>query len=166
MVNRVRPKPNPDPELIKDRDRLYKLAKRSTSDSDWIASRKARNKCNLGVKHAKEEYVKSQLIVHEKDPRKFWAALKLVCSPAETSSSFISLANSSTGTLLEVPEAFNAHLCEVGKRLFKKFRDDNVPFRSVLATSFKFNEISTTEVNTLISKIKTYKSSAITGLTS
>lgn len=111
-------------EMIKDRDHLYKFAKRSGTHTDWVNSRKARNKCNLGVKHAKEDYMKSQLVIHEKDPRKFWSALKSVYSPVNTSSSFISLTDATTGSLLkddEVPEAFNTDLCEVGKRLSENF---------------------------------------------
>lgn len=129
-------------ELIKDRDRLYKLAKRSSNQEDWVISRKARNKCNRGIKHAKDEYVKSQLVAHEKNPHKFWLALKAVCAPADTSANSISLVDSSSGSLLadhEVPEAFSTHLCGVGQRLAKKFGDGRTPFHdNVLPFLFTF----------------------------
>lgn len=69
----------------------------------------------------------------------------------------------------EVPEAFNTHLYEVGKRLSDKFGPYTDPSRSTfadVATLFEFKHITTNEVNELVSKIKIYKSSAVTGLTS
>lgn len=160
-------------ELIKDRDRLYKLAKSTGAAADWINSRKARNKCNAGVKHAKDTFVKQQLDIHEHEPRKFWQTLNTIWSPADTSSPHINLADSS-GNLLndsDVPEAFNSHLCNVGRKLADKFKNsatshNETPPGNNDRLVFEFVEVSFQEVEDLINKIKTYKSSAITGLTS
>lgn len=123
-------------ELIKDRDRLYKLAKSTGSNDDWATARRARNKSNHGIKHAKEEYVKQQLDVHEKNPRKFWQTLNAVISPTDSSSCHINLVDPSSGELLndaDIPEVFNSHLCGVGRRLSEKFKDNarNSPTRLV-----------------------------------
>lgn len=116
-------------ELIKNRDRLYKIAKSTKLDGDWVAARRIRNKCNLGIKCAKEEYVKQQLAIHENDPRKFWQTLNAVISPPDSSSSHISLADPTTGELLadsDIPDIFNSHLCGVGKKLSEKFKGNSL----------------------------------------
>lgn len=154
-------------ELIKDWDRLYRLAKRTGVDTDWINSRRrARNKCNAGVKHAKDTFAKQQLDIHEHDPRKFWQALNCIWSPADTTSAHINLADTS-GNLLNdanVPETFNSHLCNVGRRRSEKFNTGNAPQNGIPPDAdheFGFGDIGLREVEDLINK-----SSAITGLTS
>lgn len=69
----------------------------------------------------------------------------------------------------DIPEIFNLHLCGVGKKLSEKFKDIIPPNRSnspEVPHSFNFREITTHEDETLVKGIKTYKSSAITNLTS
>lgn len=50
---------NPDLlELMFERDRIYRIAKRSQSADDWIAARRLRNSCIEGVRRAKCQYTK------------------------------------------------------------------------------------------------------------
>lgn len=142
-------------ELLKNRDRLYKLAKRSKDPDDWINARKARNHCNRAVGHARNEFVKAQLDVHSNDPRKFWKALESIWSGEANRQSHINLSDPSTGILLDkahVPEHFNQHLCNVGRNLSRKF-EHNTPFINTLhgvADSFKYSEITLDEVLKLV----------------
>lgn len=121
-------------ELLKNRDRLYKLAKRSKDIDDWINARRARNHCNRAVGHARNEFVKAQLDVHSNDPCKFWKALESIWSGEVNRQSHINLADSTTGILLDkthIPEYFNQHLCNVGRNLSRKFEHD-IPFANTL----------------------------------
>lgn len=61
-------------ELLKERNELYKLAKSLNTNPSWKAVN--RNLCNTAVKHAKDTYVKAQLVIHEKDPRKILESSK------------------------------------------------------------------------------------------
>lgn len=63
-------------EMIHDRDRLYKLAKRRDLPNDWAKARRARNLCNKGVRIAKKQFVQSELKKHDKSPREFWQVIE------------------------------------------------------------------------------------------
>lgn len=58
-------------ETLKERDRLYRVAKRTNDPNDWILARKARNSSNQGIRNAKNEFVKAQLVTNEADPENF-----------------------------------------------------------------------------------------------
>lgn len=90
----------------------------------------------------------------------------------DTSSSHINLIDNLSGALIDdakVPETFNVHLFNVGRHLAEKFNTTASALSNLyqgVDHSFEFGEISITEVENLVKKIKTYKSSAVNGLPS
>lgn len=77
-------------QLIHERDRLFKIAKKSDNNTDaWIKVRRIRNQCNSCVKMAKENYVKEQLSNYNNDPKKFWKLIETVWNPNKDANSRI-----------------------------------------------------------------------------
>lgn len=77
-------------QLIHERDRLFKIAKKSDNNTDaWIKVRRIRNQCNSCVKMAKENYVKEQLSNYNNDPKKFWKVIETVWNPNKDANSRI-----------------------------------------------------------------------------
>lgn len=108
-------------ELMYERDRIYKLAKRTALDADWIAARKIRNK---GIRQAKCSFAQAQLEIHEKNPNKFWSAIEKIWKPATDKDTMINLVDQDSGIpipLVDVPNTFNEHLCRVGEKLARQF---------------------------------------------
>lgn len=69
----------------------------------------------------------------------------------------------------EIPEVFNSHLGGVGKRLSEKFKNSDPLSRETSSDEscvFQFGDVLTHEVLTLVKGIKTYKSSAVSELSS
>lgn len=157
-------------ELLKDRDRLDKLAKKSKEFLAWNSARQARNQCNTAIKNAKNYFVKAQLTVHEKDPRKFWQAINSVWSPQTCEHTIINLKDHTTGNMIDeklVPEVFNKHLAGVGRKLAERFTN-TASFTSTLcdvAFEFVHYNITESEVYKLVYEIQIHKSSAIDCLT-
>lgn len=156
-------------EMIHERDSLYKQAKRKDTSEDWALARRSRNRCNKMVKKAKYEFVKNQLTINEKDPRKFWNIIQDVWTPNPTKSGHIHLTDQMTGHKIDdehVPEIFNKHLSEVGPSLAANFANAP-PFVSTIhnvLSRFTYVNITDEEVVDLIVKIQLHKSSAIEGL--
>lgn len=123
------------------------------------------------VKKAKDEYVKSQLKINEKDPRKFWNLIQEVWTPNANNSGQIHLMDQLTGQKIEdnnVPMVFNEHLSRVGPALASKFSNAPPFISSVhsVLSQFAYVNIRDEEVADLVNKIQTHKSSAIEGLSS
>lgn len=55
-----------------ERDRLFKLARKTNCNSDWVIARKQRQKVNYALKRAKSEYFRNTLVETQGDSRKFW----------------------------------------------------------------------------------------------
>lgn len=53
-------------ELMFERDFLYKKAKRSRTEEDWLIARRLRNLCNSSIRMAKNDYTKLLLKTHKK----------------------------------------------------------------------------------------------------
>lgn len=63
-------------ELGRERDRLFKIARKTKADADWRAARQQRQLANYSLRRAKTVYYKGILIECRDDSRKFWAKVK------------------------------------------------------------------------------------------
>lgn len=108
-------------ELMFERDLLYKKAKKSKLDEDWVLARRIRNLCNSSIRQAKNNYTKTLLETYEKDPYKFWRTIESVwCTGKGKSDSAVNLVDQGTGVQVspdEIPNFFNEHLRKVGSNL-------------------------------------------------
>lgn len=158
-------------ELIHERDRLYKIAKKSVNNTeDWANARKIRNLCNSCVKKAKENYVKEQLNNHNNDPKKFWIVIETVWNPNKKSNVHIHLVNTDTKEEIEtenIPNYINEHLTNVAQKLTQTML--NCPFYEtapVVMENFTHTPVTVSQVDQLVKEIKIHKSSAIEGISS
>ena len=59
-------------ELIKDKDKALKTAKKSKNPDLWIEAKRLRNACTNRLRKAKADFIKEQLVTHSNDQKKFW----------------------------------------------------------------------------------------------
>lgn len=69
------------------RDLLYKKAKKSKLDADWIIARRIRNLCNSSIRLAKNNNTKSLLERYEEHPYRFWQVIESTWSSSTSNSS-------------------------------------------------------------------------------
>ena len=60
----------------KNRDEMYKRAKRTSDQNDWAEAKRLRNLVKLGCTRARADFVKENIKKHEKDPKKFWKEMQ------------------------------------------------------------------------------------------
>ena len=65
-------------EQMKDRDYFYQKAKRTNSEDDWNIAKFYRNQTNFNVRKAKADYIKEQLQNNEGNSAKFWRLIKQI----------------------------------------------------------------------------------------
>ena len=76
-------------EALNDKYRLYKLAKRTKKEQDWINYKKARHNAAKLLKNTKEQFVISEIESCGNDSRKLWRELhKNLGSNKATSQTF------------------------------------------------------------------------------
>lgn len=145
-------------DLIHDRDRQYKLAKRSNDSNDWAEARRMRNLCNKGVKNAKNMFIKKELTQNEKDPRKFWKVIEQAWTPCTEKNNHINLKDHVTNEYVDtkdIPNIFNNDLCSIASKLTKKFENYSTPFMETLNRvneDMIMSQITATEVYDLKKK--------------
>ena len=62
--------------MIKDEDRLLSRAKNSNKLFDWGIVRNSRNTTNFQILHAKANYMKDNLNLHQNNSKRFWQNIK------------------------------------------------------------------------------------------
>ena len=109
-------------EILIDKDRSLRQAKRTNNEDDWNIARYFRNQAKLLVRQAKAEYFKEQLDMNKKNPKKFWHTvadvLNTTCNkkPRPT----INLTDQNSG--IKVPESetanyINRYFANIGPNL-------------------------------------------------
>ena len=59
-------------DLINEKDRALKKAKKTKKELDWIIARHLRNNCLSKIRKSKGEFVRDELDTHKSDSKKFW----------------------------------------------------------------------------------------------
>ena len=57
--------------LVDNKNRLYRKARKTKTDTDWEAYKLARNRCNGKIQKAKRKYHRDLIEENEKNPKKF-----------------------------------------------------------------------------------------------
>ena len=81
-------------ELIKDKDKALKAAKKSKDPELWAEAKRIRNACTNRLRKAKTDFIKEQLITHSNDQKKFWKHIQEVLPQNIHNSNPISLLDS------------------------------------------------------------------------
>lgn len=111
-------------ETLKARDDLYKSAKKSKLDLDWINARKARNHCVRIVNNAKNNYILDMLHKEEKNSKEFWRVIQEVLPNSEQKHQQVHLIDQNSGNDVlpeDVPNYLNNHFCQIGASLSSSF---------------------------------------------
>ena len=115
-------------EIMKDRDRVMKLACRSKLTFDKKNARVLRNHVNKAVKAAKSEYLLAKLDTYKKDPKKFWQAINDILPHSKNSAINILSEDGTTLSDQEMSETINNFFANVGASLASKIpHTDDTP---------------------------------------
>ena len=78
-------------ELIKDKDKALKNAKKTKNPVLWTEAKRLRNACTNRLKQAKANFIKDQLTTHSNDQKKFWKNIQEVISNKSSNNRAVSL---------------------------------------------------------------------------
>lgn len=94
---------------MKLQDELYKKARLSKSEEDWIIAKQHRNVVNSMCKIAKREHIKAKIIKNSDNPSKFWKELnKMWGSKKSDSDNMITPYEEETSNNIEGREVANS----------------------------------------------------------
>ena len=156
-------------ELQKDRDYYYAKHTRTNDPDDLNIARNLKNRANNVVKYAKQQYIKQQAVIHEKDLRKFWKNMKQL-DPDETGQ-ILSLNDDETSRVIDsqnLPEHINGFFTQIGPKMASALPDIahadkhyKVPQNPAYMDLHTVND---EEVLKYVRKISVYKSSGMGNL--
>ena len=102
-------------ELIIEKDRRYRKAKKSKSDLDWTNAKNFRNFVNNSVKEAKANFIKQQSQLFINDSKKFWKLINnLVFNKNKMNKNIQIEINNELLSQQEVPNVFNNYYINIG----------------------------------------------------
>ena len=166
-INALRPKwyTQELAEEAKERDRLARRAKRLKTPESWERFTRARNKFNLDIKNAKNNYTIEMLEKNEQNNKKFWKSIQDIL-PARNNATVEKIIDPETGKLCEGVEAANVindFFNTLGSKISSRLPSIPKPY-TAFCTQCKFDNIppiTETEVISLINSISTHKSSCV-----
>ena len=162
-------------ELMKNRDKALQQYKRTKSDEDKNKMRRMRNMVNVAVKAARNDYVKTQLDTHQKDPKKFWKNINEILPSKNDGTNLDNIFDKNRNRIShdKLPDAINTFFATIGKELDKQFDDNDrhghqYPgiVRDEIIPLDSFEMITVDSLNDELKKIAIHKSSGIQNLSS
>ena len=155
-------------ELMKDRDRALKKATRTKKKDDKIYARQIRNKTNILIRNAKNNFVKEKLNNYSDNPKKFWKQIKSVMPTTGLNSPIILLDDQGSKlNNLVAANLINDYFTNIGSVLANKIRANlsNLPPRILqnlnIENSLGLVIPTQAEVMGWVKKIQIFKSSGI-----
>ena len=91
-------------ELILDKDKALKKAKKSKNHELWNDAKRLRNSCTNMLRKAKADYIKERLEIHSKDQKKFWKHIQEVIPNNNKGTKLIHLKDNTTDSLINIEE--------------------------------------------------------------
>ena len=89
-------------ELIKDKDKVLKKAKKKKNDENlWKQAKRFRNMCTNRLRKAKADYVKSNLNNNQNNPKKFWKNIQEIFPQKSKNNKNIILTDTDTDQTIE-----------------------------------------------------------------
>ena len=155
-------------ELLHDKDRIRKKAKKSGRLEDWNRAKQVQNIANNAIKRAKMDFIKETSKRYEKDTKKFWDNINKLL-PKKSSHGFINLTDKTHDIAVEPKDTvkfINEYFTGIGPRLARAF--DGVWYPQWERVPYLINDITTNvdEVINLCRSIECHKSSSIENLSS
>ena len=160
-------------ELMKNRDISLKQYLKTKTEVDKKEMRRLRNMGNVAIRNARNEYVKGQLEIHQKNPQKFWKHISDILPSKSENQNFDNIKNYKNESISkeDLPNYINTYFATIGKKLDDNFK--NIPINNVdrnkpllvqndIYVGLKnFNLITIQQLEKEIKNISVYKSSGI-----
>ena len=158
-------------EVLYEKDRLLKKAKRTKLEADWIKAKNARNNANNIARNAKSNFIKENLEIHKNDSKSFWKSINTILpNKNNKKTNIINLADDNNNPIRNNAEAsnfMNDFFVTIGPNLAKEWDKHLWTYQGIYSNN-DIPDIITDEreVLKLCTDINTTKSSAIEGLNS
>ena len=153
-------------ELIKDKDRLLRRAKKRNNENDWQLAREARNNTNLQIRHAKANFIQENLNTNQNNSNKFWQNIHdILPNSKKNNSGKMSLKDSNSNFILDdksMANTLNSYFTTIGPSLAANMTDPwayNRP--NINHTLIDTFHVNSDELLELLNEIDCTKSSAI-----
>lgn len=157
-------------QAINSRDKLLKKARKSKSEADYNAFKKAKNIVTQQIRSAKQAYFKDKVIENKNNPRKLWNLIKCLSKNSEVNETGISYLIEDGKNISDkqtIAEILNTFFIEQPKDLIADFGPRTI-FQTMTETgqSSKFDipPISQTRVNELLLSIPSHKATGNDGI--
>ena len=154
-------------EALNDKYRLYRAAKSTKLDHDWINYKQARNHAARILKYTKEEFVVQEIESCGDDTRKLWRVLHKNLGSDKTNTKSFQTIKDKNGNILSGLPAYNflnTHFTSVPSESASNFGTDPwVPMNNAThngGPAFEFEYITVDLIVKLIKEINIRKSSA------
>ena len=158
-------------KAMRDRDACIKMFKRTGHERYLRVARQHRNHVNGLVRKAKSDYVQRQLIMNEKNPKKFWRVIKGLISPNTDCTANARFVDQDTKAYIErgsEANFLNDYFINIVRNL--NIPDDDIAMDGIYNINNVFTFIDTMptveEVLNLIREIDINKSSCVDGINS
>ena len=155
-------------ELIRDKDRLLKVARVSGRDEDWRVARRARNVVSGQVRNLKADFLKDEQRRNLDNPKKFWRNISAILPNKNKGRQEIILTNDE-GFMRpeESAEKINEFFTNIGPNLAKNFDPGRwTPGNPQVETILEGFEVEWDVVRKLCRDIRIAKSSGYAHLSS
>ena len=158
--------------MQKDREYLYKKAKKTRKHDDWLVACAHRNRVNKAIREAKADFIKDELTRNKSNPKKFWRSIKNDIIP-DKKSHILNLVDPETNRqyeIDEIPSIINQFFAEVGPKLASSLPEvdiDNFAINlddRVGEPGFEIVRINSQVVIKYVKELSVYKSSGIRDL--
>lgn len=157
-------------EMIKEKDVAFFEAHKSDNPNDLQHAKKLRTDVKRAIRNARAEFIKNKLTDVADNPRKFWLEInKLIKHKTESNKIELADDNGTAIPEIETADHINRFFSSIGSNLASNFTNTTISnTRSIDASlpALEFNEINENDLYNEIQKIKIFKSSSISGLTS
>ena len=155
-------------ELIKDKDKALKNAKKSKNPELWTEAKRLRNACTNRLRKAKADFIKEQLETHSNDQKKFWKHIQDVLPSNMYGNKPISLLNND-GQILEneeIADHINQFFTDIGPNLAKDSNMDWNYTGKMCAESLTHIETTSEEIIEICKTININKASCVNNVSS
>ena len=155
-------------ELIKDKDKILKKAKKKKTDKNlWKQAKIFRNRCTNRLRKAKADYVKSNLNNNQNNPKKFWKNIQEIFPQKSKNNKNIILTDMDTDQTLEsekVADYINDFFTNIGPKLALKCNSPWVFYGNESDNIIENIEITPEEVLEVCKTININKASCVDNL--
>ena len=160
-------------EALNDKYRLYRLAKATKTEQDWVNYKQARSNAARILKNTKEQFVIQEIENCGEDSRKLWRELHKHLGSSKINSKSFETIKDNNGNILSGEPAYdylNTYFTSVPAELSRKFGQEPwVPLNKAIqenGVSFVLENVTVNSVTKLIREVNIHKSSATPKLSS